>query len=197
MASHPDPRPAGGTRAPSSKSIPASRTKFLIFHALATTCSHRLLIFLYFLFHPDQIRFILTSMDQQSPSIARLKEVWRPLRIFEQRRQRLADELGLSVEIVERMVREECEPKPVGGRPKNWAERLSQDGEAPGDGKIGGIARVADWIGVLDPKVSSTNAALRIIVSQYGQLTGKDLEIEVQSLRHAVKHWKRKSVPPA
>lgn len=134
-------------------------------------------------------------MDQQSPSIARLKEVWRPLRIFEQRRQRLADELGLSVEDVERMVRAACEPKPVGGQAKKWSERLGRDGDPPGDGTIGGIARAADWIGVLDPKVPSTNAALRTILSHYGQLSGKDLEVEVQSLRQAVRHWKRKSVP--
>lgn len=136
-------------------------------------------------------------MDQQSPSIARLKEVWRPLRIFEQRRQRLADELGLSVVEVERIVRAACEPKPVGGQPKKWAERLGRDGDPPGDGTIDGIARAAEWIGVLDPKAQSANAAFRAIVAHHGRLSGKDLEIEVQSLRHAVKHWKRKSVASA
>ena len=132
-------------------------------------------------------------MDQQSPSIARLKEVWRPLRIFEQRRQRLADELGLPVAEIERIVREKCAPRPVGAQPKKWAELLGRDGDPPGHGTIAGIARAADWIGVLDPKISSRNAALRVIVSQYGGVSGKGLEIEVQSLRHALKKWKRQN----
>jgi len=195
MASQPDPHPAGGTRAPSPKSIPASRTKFLIFQALATTCSHRLLTFLYFLFHPDQIRFILTSMDQQSSSIARLKEVWRSLRIFEQRRQRLADELGLSVAEVERMVRAACETKPVGGQPKNWSVEFGfgkdDDGPIPFHRKRSTIALRVAIERAMDPSLVSNAAVIRKLVAGHAQpgLSVRDRATRQQSLKDALKGY--------
>lgn len=153
------------------------------------------MIFLYFLFHPDQIRFILTRMDQQSPSIARLKEVWRPLRIFEQRRQRLADELGLAVEDVERLVRKACEPKPVGGQAKNWSVEFGfgkdDDGPIPFHRKRSTIALRVAIERAMDPSLVSNAAVIRKLVAEHAQpgLSGRDRAARQQALKDALKGY--------
>lgn len=153
------------------------------------------MIFLYFLFHPYQIRFILASMDQQSPSIARLKEVWRPLRIFEQRRQRLAREHRLSVEEIDRMVREACEPKPVGGQVKDWSVDFGfgkdDDGPIPFHRKRSTIALRVALERAMDPSLVSNAAVIRKLVVEHAQpgLSVRDRATRQQSLKDALKGY--------
>ncbi len=134
-------------------------------------------------------------MDQQSPSIARLKEVWRPLRIFEQRRQRLAAELDLSVEDVERMVRAACETKPVGGQPKNWSVEFGfgkdGDGPIPFHRKRSTIALRVAIERAMDPSLVSNASVIRKLVAEHAQpgLSVRDRATRQQSLKDALKGY--------
>lgn len=121
--------------------------------------------------------------------------MWRSLRIFEQRRRRLADELGLSVAEVERIVREACEPKPVGGQPKNWSIEFGfgkdDDGPIPFHRKRSTIALRVVLERAMDPSLVSNAAVIRKLVAGHAQpgLSARDRVARQQSLKDALKGY--------
>lgn len=185
MAPQPEPHPGGGTRAASSKSIPAPRAKFFFGEISGTYCLH--------LFHPVLNRVMLANMDQQRPTLARLREVGRALRIADVRARRLAAEAGLSVLEIERMARDACAPKPVGRPAACWSDRLcfaaDSAGAIPFHTKRSTIALRVVVERAADRSLKSDAAACRKLIAEHGDPTWSPAErrAQEQALKDALK----------
>lgn len=135
----------------------------------------------------------MANMDQQRPTDARLKEVWRALLIADERLRRLADETGLTVQEIEKLSRDSCSPKPVGRPAAVWSERLSfavdNAGPVPFHEKRSTIALRVVVERAADRSLKSDAAAYRKLIADHGDPTwsARARRTHERALRDAVK----------
>lgn len=139
---------------------------------------------------------MLASMNQQRPTLARLKEVGRALRIADDRARRLAEETGLTTEEIEQLARAACASGPVGRPASRWPQRLGfavdESGPIPFHLKRSTIALRIVVERAVGRSLKSDAAAYRKLVAEHGDpaWSARERSAHERALKDVVKSYR-------